>query len=228
MNIAIIPAAGQGSRMGAGRAKQFLELAGVPIIIHTIQRFEQCADIHEIVVVLPSNETSSFLELASKYGLRKIGRVVQGGSTRAESVWNALKSVRNATAEIIAVHDGARPFVTSEEISITIQKADETGAAILAARTTDTIKEVEDGKIKRTLDRSLLWRALTPQCFRYDVLRRAFENSLDQLQNATDDSALVEALGIEVSIVEGSSQNIKITHPEDLALAETLIKQSKV
>ncbi|HYO91441.1 MAG TPA: 2-C-methyl-D-erythritol 4-phosphate cytidylyltransferase, partial [Pyrinomonadaceae bacterium] len=116
MNIAIIAAAGQGRRMGGKRAKQFLELAGVPVIIHTLRRFEQCARIHEIVVVLPQDERAGFLALASKYSLLKLARVVAGGSTRAESVWRGLQSVRAQTARVIAVHDGVRPFVTPEEI----------------------------------------------------------------------------------------------------------------
>ena len=224
MNTAIITAAGQGTRIGGKRAKQFLELADVPIIIHTMRRFEQCKDIQEVIVTLPSADTARFLELASKYGLRKVARVVQGGATRAESVWNGLKSVRAVTAEIIAVHDGVRPFVTTEEISLTVQKANETGAAILAAPVTDTIKEVENEKIVHTRERSKLWRALTPQCFRYDILRRAFENAHDKKLNATDDSAMVEAIGVSVSIVEGNPRNIKITHKEDLKIAELLLK----
>jgi 2-C-methyl-D-erythritol 4-phosphate cytidylyltransferase len=134
-----------------------------------------------------------------------------------------LKAVRAVTAEIIAVHDGVRPFVTTEEISLTVQKAKETGAAILAAPVTDTIKEVESETIVRTHERSKLWRALTPQCFRYDILRRAFENALDKNLNATDDSAMVEAIGVSVSIVKGNPRNIKITHKEDLAVAELLL-----
>src|SRR4051812_43837043 len=108
MNIAIIAAAGQGRRMGAhaGRAKQFLELAGTPVIIHTLRRFEQCQEIQEIVVVLPAHDAAGFLALAGRYGLSKLARVVVGGATRAESVWRGLQSVRAATAEIIAVHDG--------------------------------------------------------------------------------------------------------------------------
>jgi 2-C-methyl-D-erythritol 4-phosphate cytidylyltransferase len=225
MNTAIITAAGQGTRIGGKRAKQFLEFAGVPIIIHTLRRFENCADIQEIIVTLPATDTASFLELANKYGLRKVSRVVQGSATRAESVWNGLKAIRAVTAEIIAVHDGVRPFVTTEEISLTVQKAKETGAAILAAPVTDTIKEVENETVIRTHERSKLWRALTPQCFRYDILRRAFENALDKGLDATDDSAMVEAIGVSVSIVEGNPRNIKITHPEDLKIAKFFLKE---
>ncbi len=210
--------------MKSKRAKQFLEIAGVPIIIHTLRRFEDCPDIQEVIVTLPSEDTVGFLQLAEKYHLRKLSRIAQGGATRAESVYNGLKSVR-LTTEIVAIHDGVRPFVTSEEISRTIQKAKETGAAVLASPVTDTIKEVESETITHTHERSKLWRALTPQCFRYDILRRAFEKTDDKSLNATDDSAMVEALGVKVSVIEGNPRNIKITYPEDLVLAEALIKQ---
>ncbi|HEX8651971.1 MAG TPA: 2-C-methyl-D-erythritol 4-phosphate cytidylyltransferase [Pyrinomonadaceae bacterium] len=226
MNIAIIAAAGQGVRMGGSRAKQFLELAGTPIIIHTLKRFEQCADIQEIVLVLPAQDASGFLALAGRYSLRKLARVVPGGATRAESVLRGLQSVRAATAEIIAVHDGVRPFVKADEISRTIRAAQASGAAILAAPVVDTIKEVESGQVKGTLTpRSGLRRALTPQCFRYALLRQAYERAPDFGADATDDSLLVERLGAKVLVIEGDPRNIKITSPEDLALAEIILKE---
>ncbi|HYE66829.1 MAG TPA: 2-C-methyl-D-erythritol 4-phosphate cytidylyltransferase [Pyrinomonadaceae bacterium] len=224
MNVAIIAAAGQGTRLGAGRAKQFLELAGTPIIIHTLRRFEQCVDIQEIVLVLPAQDAAGFLALTGKYELRKLSRVVPGGATRAESVWRGLQAVRPATAEIIAVHDGVRPFVTPDEISRTVRAAQVSGAAILTAQATDTIKEVENGRVTRTLARAQLRHALTPQCFRYALLRRAYEQEVDRMADATDDSALVEQLGATVTVVEGDQRNIKITRPEDIALAEMILK----
>ncbi len=225
MNIAIIAAAGQGTRMGHRRAKQFLELAGTPIIIHTLKRFEQCADIQETVVVLPAPDVAGFLALAGKYGLLKLARVVAGGGTRTESVRRGLQSVRAATAEVIAVHDGVRPFVTTEEISRTVAAAQEYGAAILTAPASDTIKEIQDSRVVRTLERTGLRHALTPQCFRYALLRRAYEQALEHGWHATDCSSLVEQLGEPVSIVEGSSRNIKITRPEDIAFGEILLRQ---
>lgn len=224
MNVAIIAAAGHGTRLGGKRAKQFLELDGVPIIIHTLRRFEQCAAIQEIIVVLPAADVAGFVALASRYGLRKLARVVAGGPSRAESVWRGLQSVRAATAGIIAVHDGVRPFVTVDEISRTIAAAQISGAAILAAPAIDTIKEVSDGHVQRTLTRANLRHALTPQCFRYALLRDAYERANDLGADVTDDSALVEQLGIRVAVVDGSTRNIKITHTEDLARAETILK----
>jgi 2-C-methyl-D-erythritol 4-phosphate cytidylyltransferase len=225
MNVAIIAAAGQGKRLGGKRAKQFLELAGTPIIIHTLKRFEQCASVDEIFVVLPAEDAAGFLTLAARYGLCKLRRVVAGGATRAESVWRGLQAVRAATARIVAVHDGVRPFVTPEEISRTIEAADECGAAILTTAATDTIKEVEEGRVRRTLVRADLRHALTPQCFRYALLRRAYEEAGDLSAEMTDDSALVERLGAPIRVVEGDARNIKITRPSDIALAEILLRE---
>jgi 2-C-methyl-D-erythritol 4-phosphate cytidylyltransferase len=225
MNVAIIAAAGQGTRFGSERRKQFIEIKGVPVIIHTLKRFEQCAEIQEIILVLPAQDAPSFLALAGKYGLRKLARVVPGGATRAESVRRGLQAIRAATAEIVAVHDGVRPFVTVDEIERTIRAARERGAAILTASVVDTIKKVEDNQVLMTLERERLRRALTPQCFRYDLLRRAYEQPEDVVSSATDDSSLVERLGVRVESVEGDARNIKITCPEDIALAEILLRQ---
>ena len=225
MNTAIIAAAGQGTRVGGRVAKQFLELVGVPVIIHTLKKFEQCAAIQEVVLVLPATETDGFLQHAEKYELRKLARVVPGGSSRGESVWRGLQTVRAATAGIIAVHDGVRPFVTPAEIESTVRAAEMCGAAILTAPAVDTIKEVEDGTVVRTLERAQLRRALTPQCFRYELLRRAYEQSPELVLSATDDSSLVELLGAPISVVEGDARNIKITRPEDIALGKIFLKQ---
>jgi 2-C-methyl-D-erythritol 4-phosphate cytidylyltransferase len=224
MNVAIIAAAGQGTRMGGNRAKQFLELAGTPIIIHTLRSFERCESIQEIIIVLPMPDTAGFLAIAEKHRLQKLSKIVPGGTTRAESVLKGLLAVRAATAEIIAVHDGVRPFVTADEIARTVKAAEVNQAAILTAPVTDTIKEVRNGIVAKTLPRTALRRALTPQCFRFELLRRAYEQVDVRDPELTDESALVERLGVKVTIVEGSSRNIKITNQEDLALGEALLK----
>jgi 2-C-methyl-D-erythritol 4-phosphate cytidylyltransferase len=226
MNIAIIAAAGAGTRMASDRPKQFLLLAGTPVIFHTLKVFEQCDSINEVIVVLPAEESAGFLSMAGKMGLRKVARVVPGGATRAESVKRGLMSIRSATAEIVAVHDGVRPFVTVEEINDTIAAAQADGAAILVAPLTDTIKQVSDQSVVKTLDRRGLRRALTPQCFRYELLREAYQRVDINDPSLTDESALVEQLGRRVSVVEGSARNIKITTAEDLVVAEALFKQS--
>jgi 2-C-methyl-D-erythritol 4-phosphate cytidylyltransferase len=126
---------------------------------------------------------------------------------------------------VVAVHDGVRPFVTVEEIERTVRAAQNAGAAILTAPVVDTIKKVEAGQVLMTLERDGLRRALTPQCFRYELLRRAYEQSEDVVNSATDDSSLVERLGVPVAIVEGDARNIKITRPEDIALGEIILKE---
>ena len=225
MNIAIIAAAGTGSRMASDRPKQFLQLAGTPIIFHTLKPFELCESIQEVIVVLPAEESAAFLALAGKQGLRKLARVVPGGATRADSVKRGLMAIRSATAEIVAVHDGVRPFVSVAEIDNTIAAAQRDGAAILATPVTDTIKLVEGDAVVKTLERRNLRQALTPQCFRYELLRKAYEQADVNDPSLTDESALVERLGHKVTIVEGSARNIKITTPRDLLIAETFLKE---
>ena len=223
MNIAIIAAAGAGTRMASDRPKQFLLLAGTPVIIHTLKVFEQCESINEVILVLPAAESAGFLSLAAKFGLRKVARVVPGGLTRADSVKRGLMSIRAVTAEIVAVHDGVRPFVTVEEIDAVVTAAQTDGAAILVAPVTDTIKQIDERRVARTLDRGLLRRALTPQCFRYELLLKAYQATDVTDPSVTDESVLVEKLGIPVSIIEGSPRNIKITTAEDLVMAEAML-----
>jgi 2-C-methyl-D-erythritol 4-phosphate cytidylyltransferase len=223
MNIAIIAAAGAGTRMASDRPKQFLLLAGTPVLIHTLKVFEQCESIQEVIVVLPAEESAGFLSLAGKFGFRKVARVVPGGVTRADSVKRGLAAIRAATAEIVVVHDGVRPFVTVEEIDATVAAAQIDGAAILVAPVTDTIKQVSDQRVERTLDRGVLRRAMTPQCFRYEVLRQAYQAADVTDASLTDESVLLEKIGIPVSVVEGSPRNIKITTADDLAIAEAIL-----
>ena len=229
MNFAIIVAAGQGTRMGGGRAKQFQELAGIPVVVHTLRRFEQSASIDACIVVVPAAETNNFLISAEQFKLRKVTHAVAGGRTRTESVARGLAAVPAEVAEIVAVHDGVRPFVTAAEIDRTVQRAADCGAAVLCAPVVDTIKEVPDGRtIRRTFPREQLRCALTPQCFAYDVLRRAYEYARAHQLDTTDCSALVEQLGVAVAVVEGDPRNIKLTRPADFALAEILIREFKV
>jgi 2-C-methyl-D-erythritol 4-phosphate cytidylyltransferase len=225
MNVAIVVAGGKGTRFGGNRPKQFLELNGLPIIIHTLRQFEQSRQIEQVVVALAAEEIAQFHSLLAKFGLPKVVRVVAGGETRSQSVRNGLAAIE--TADIVAVHDGVRPLVKAEEIDRVVTVAAERGAAILVAPIGDTIKRVDDGRISDTLSRKVLRRALTPQCFRFEILKRAYAN-LGELEAAgvdvTDDSFLVEQLDFPVTAVPGSARNIKITTAEDLAFAEALLK----
>lgn len=217
MNSAIIVAAGSGTRFGSDIPKQFVEILGRPLLVHTIEKFEACADIDEIVLVLSEDQISNF-----RSEISKLRRIVAGGSSRAESVRNGLAAV-SQSMNVVAVHDGARPLVSVEEIGRTVRKAAETGAACLVAEVSDTIKHIEGGEIVRTVDRTKLRRALTPQAFKVEILRRAFDE-FGADESATDECYLVEKLGVPIACVEGSSGNIKITRPEDILVAEALLK----
>jgi 2-C-methyl-D-erythritol 4-phosphate cytidylyltransferase len=234
MNVAIIAAAGQGVRMGSKRAKQFLELDGIPVIIHTLQRFQDCADINEVVVVLPEKDVKRFPALARKHGLTKVVNCIAGGKTRGQSVKLGLDSISQSVS-IVAVHDGVRPFVTPEEISKTIKAAERARAAILVAPVTDTIKILRRFPFSLTTPlRAQLRRALTPQCFQYEILREAFKDPSWKRnpKRFTDESMLVEHMfwgdhKFKVAIVEGDPRNIKITTPEDIAMAEIILKRDR-
>ena len=225
MNVAIIVAAGSGKRFGSEKPKQFVEIYCKPLIIHTLERFEDCSSIDEIILVLPASEIENFKENAGKFNLTKLKNIIAGGETRAESVYKGLKAI-SGKAEIVAVHDGARPLVSTEEIAATVEKASETGAACLVAVVSDTIKQVSNGKISGTIDRAKLRRALTPQCFHFEILQKAFAEA-DLSETVTDECFLVEKAGYEIAIVEGSTKNIKITTPEDLLLAEMFLKRAE-
>jgi 2-C-methyl-D-erythritol 4-phosphate cytidylyltransferase len=225
MNVAIVVAGGKGLRFGGDRPKQFLEVNGSPIIIHTLRQFDRCREIGSVIVVLPAEETAGFQSLREKFALQKVTRIVGGGATRAQSVKLGLATIDDA--DVVAVHDGVRPLVTPDDIDRVVKAASDSGAAILVARVSDTIKDVRSDLVVRTLPRVNLRRALTPQCFRMDLLRRAYEQ-LEELEasaiEVTDDSFLVERLGVEVFTVEGSASNIKITREEDLAFAEAILR----
>jgi 2-C-methyl-D-erythritol 4-phosphate cytidylyltransferase len=227
MNVAIVVAAGKGTRLGGDRPKQFLELGGVQIIVHTLRQFEQTKQIDEVITVLPAEDTAGFESLAQKFELKKARRAVAGGVTRAQSVRNGLGAI--ASAEVVAVHDGVRPFVTPQEIDEVVVAAQKTGAAILTAPVADTIKRVASDRIIETVPRHKLRRALTPQCFRFELLKRAYEQ-IDEFEaqgvEITDDSFLVERLGVTVATVEGNARNIKITNASDITLAEAILKSS--
>lgn len=224
MNTAIIVAAGSGSRFGADRPKQFLKLAGKPIIARTVLTFESSPVIDAIVVVSSVEFLAETEAVLAKERLTKLRAVVAGGETRSESVAAGLNAVPSGT-EIVAVHDGVRPLVSEDEIERTLRAAAEYGAACLTAQMTDTVKVVDGAYVVGTLDRRELRRALTPQAFRYDVLKDAYDNATLG-EAVTDECFLVEESGTNVLSVSGSQRNIKITTPDDLLIAEALFSAS--
>lgn len=222
MNIAIIVAAGKGQRFASDKPKQFIPILGKPLIIHTLERFESCSSIDSIILVLSDDGIAEFEKIGDRASITKLSAVVLGGATRAESVKNGLDAIDAGDDTIVAVHDGARPLVIDDEIERTIAAAVRTGAACLVAEVNDTIKKVDGGMVMATIDRSRLRRALTPQTFRLGLLRRAFDGA-DLNESVTDECYLAEKLGAEITAVEGSSRNIKVTRPDDIKIAEAFL-----
>jgi 2-C-methyl-D-erythritol 4-phosphate cytidylyltransferase len=222
----IIPAAGLGTRMGRSAPekqgtsrKQFMLLNGSPILIHTIRKFVSSPSIGEIVVALRSEDRAWAVDLFKSQGLANAVRTVEGGESRQQSVENAL-AVISPDTELVAVHDAVRPFVEREIIEKVIREAADTGAAIVGIVPVDTVKQVHRNKVRATLPRERLILTQTPQVFRVDLLRRAFEKARQDLFAGTDEASLVERLEqVEVSVVLGTDRNIKITRPTDMDLA---------
>ncbi len=222
--VAVVPAGGTGKRMGAGTPKQFLMLDGVPMMLHSLRALERAPSVAEVVLVVPKQERARALtEVVERYGLKKVLKVVPGGATRQESVHHGLNEV-DADVEIVVVHDAVRPFVTEDLIERSIEAARKHGGAIAAVPMKDTPKQAgPDGLIQKTLDRAGLWLAQTPQTFRRALVVEAYRKAEIERLHATDDAALVERLGHKVGIVQGSWENIKITMPEDMILAEAIL-----
>ncbi|WP_078433086.1 2-C-methyl-D-erythritol 4-phosphate cytidylyltransferase [Metabacillus halosaccharovorans] len=220
----IIPAAGQGKRMKAGKNKQFIELNETPIIIHTLKVFEEHTQCSGIILVINESEKADFQYLIEKFRIQKVHQFVLGGTERQYSVYNGLKAVKDD--ELVLVHDGARPFVTQKRIENLVEKAVDTGAAILAVPVKDTIKKVEEGIVSETVERSTLWSVQTPQAFQIKLLLEAHDKARNEGYLGTDDASLLERVGRPVSIVTGDYTNIKITTPEDLYIAEAILKRN--
>lgn len=222
---AIIAAAGQGKRMGRGINKIFIPLSHCPVLVHTVKTLSKCSKITNLVIVTGSDDMAEVQKLLSSVEEIKEYRIVAGGSERQYSIANALAAVTNDT-EITLVHDGARPLIEIETIEKVIEAARQYRAAGVAVPVKDTIKTVgADGFITGTPLRKTLWAIQTPQAFETKLLRQAYHAAGNEGYLGTDDAALVERLGVKVKIVEGNYNNLKITTPEDLIMAEALLKQ---
>jgi 2-C-methyl-D-erythritol 4-phosphate cytidylyltransferase len=233
--IAIIPAAGLGTRMApAGKkgtpSKQFFEINGTPVLIHTLRVFARNRQISQIAVALRKNEMEQFSKRLQAEKIAAKVTLVEGGEHRQDSVGNALASLQAAPDDIVLVHDAVRPFVDDEVIAGVVQAVEKHGAAIAGLPALDTIKQVErtaDGAIiTSTIPRERVVLAQTPQGFRYQLIKRAFDSADDDGFTGTDEASLVERLGENVSVVMGSARNIKITTPADMELAEFLLAQA--
>ena len=219
---AVVPAAGSSTRM-AGRDKILLPLGDQPVLAHTLRALELCPHITEIVVVTRRDLIVPIGQLCRDCGFQKVTKVIPGGETRTQSVRNGLDEV-SEEAELIAIHDGARPLVSQTVLDAVITRAAQCGAAAPAVPVKDTIKRAKDGVVEATLDRSELFAIQTPQVFQADLIRTALTRAVEEGAELTDDCGAVERLGIGVALTQGDYRNLKLTTPEDMAMAEALLE----
>jgi 2-C-methyl-D-erythritol 4-phosphate cytidylyltransferase len=231
---AIVPAAGLGTRMGAGVPKQLLELDGMPLVVFTLKRLAACAEITDFFISTRADDIVLLQDKAAKCGLGRPIKVIHGGDSRQQSVENALSQVDPST-EVVLVHDAVRPFVTKEQVERVIAEARRRGAAILGIPAIDTVKEVKRASlpedvalITATIPRERIVLAQTPQAFSYTLLRDAFRKAKEDGVTGSDEAQVVERLGHDVYAVLGSQRNLKITRPEDMELARFYLEQERV
>jgi 2-C-methyl-D-erythritol 4-phosphate cytidylyltransferase len=235
--VAIVPAAGLGKRFGPGTNKSFQTLGGKPIVVWSLEKLEAAVEVIEIIPVLKMEDMEEGLEVLEKYGISKVKRIAPGGKERQDSVYNGLKLIEDKNY-IVLIHDGVRPLIEKELIEKTIKELQFAttpvsrgseavpkgfDGVVLGVPLKDTIKEAEDGIVKKTLKRDALWAVQTPQVFFYKNILAAYEKAMKEGVYFTDDAALVERYGGKIKVVMGSYRNIKITTPEDLAIAEFLL-----
>jgi 2-C-methyl-D-erythritol 4-phosphate cytidylyltransferase len=224
MNYGVIVAAGKSARMGTGADKAFVSLGTKPVLAYSLQAFEKCADIHGVMLVVRKDRVEAARGLAQMFGCFKVKRVVAGGATRQMSVAIGLSNL-GEDVKIVSVHDGARPCVTPDLISETIRSAQRCGSGVAGVKITDTVKYVEKGLlVARTLDRDRLWAAQTPQTFRFDLLRKAYAEVKRRRATITDEASALELISEDVHLVPAPVSNIKITFPDDLVLAASLMR----
>lgn len=225
--IAIIPAAGLGKRFGPGKDKPFQLLGGKPLIIWPLEALQAMPEISEIIPVLRAEDAESGQRIIEQYGITKIKGIVPGGKERQDSVYNGLRAIEDRRS-IVLVHDGARPLAERAFIEGMIAEMvkfrGSCDGIVPGVPVKDTIKEGKDSFVLKTLNRNNLWTIQTPQIFEYEILRKAYELAMAGKHCATDDAALLERFGGRIRIVMGSYRNIKITTPEDLVIAEALLK----
>jgi len=225
---AIIPAGGSGRRMQSSEAKQYLLLQGIPLLVHTLRTFQGTSIIEDIVLVVPAADVVRIQsDIVDAFAVTKIRRVVAGGKERQDSVRNGLAAL-SADCEIVLIHDAARPFVSPALIEKAVNGAVREGAIAVGVRARDTVKHCDgEGRVIDTLDREQIWMAQTPQAFRRATIVAAHQKAQEDSFYGTDDAALVERMGIPVRMIEGFSDNIKITSTEDLAWAEYRLSKRK-
>ena len=224
MVAAVIVAAGKGVRMQEPLRKQYLSLAGLPILARTLLIFDDCDLVDHIYLVIPEDDLDFCRKkIISQVKVNRDIDLVSGGARRQDSVYNGLQKI-DPNCSIVVIHDGVRPFVNNDQLIATIKGARKFGACILGVPAYDTLKQVDAGdNIVDTLQRDTIWLAQTPQTFRCDLIKKAHKKAREEGYRGTDDASLVERLGVPVKIIRGSRGNIKITHKEDLEIAQCLL-----
>jgi 2-C-methyl-D-erythritol 4-phosphate cytidylyltransferase len=218
----VIPAAGQGKRMNAGISKQWIELLGKPVLAHTLDVFEKDPACAGIILVGSEQELQQMQNFVQTFQYTKVRQIVPGGKERQQSVYEGLKKVPEDAA-LVLVHDAARPFITIDSIGQLVNKAADTGSAVLAVPVKDTVKRVVQHQVEETIDRSSLWAVQTPQAFRLSIVKRAHEEADSDGYLGTDDASLVERIGETVAIVMGDYHNIKLTTSDDLLYGQAIL-----
>ncbi len=221
----IVAAGGSGTRMGAEKNKLFLTIRGIPVIAHTLMTLERSGYIDEIVLSARETDMPELKRIIDRFGITKATAIVRGGAYRSASVKAALTAV-SEIADVVAVHDGARPLIEESAIAAVVETAAKSGAAAVGVRPKCTLKRADrNGCISETIDRSEIFEIQTPQVFAKELLKRAYNAEESVLEKATDDCSLVEQLGERILVVEGSYRNIKVTTPEDIVIAESLLEE---
>jgi 2-C-methyl-D-erythritol 4-phosphate cytidylyltransferase len=226
--VAVIPAAGMGIRMGAHRAKQFMELDGVPLLARTLAPFERSGSVDALIVVAPADDVQYCeREIVNRFELNKVRRVVAGGPRRQDSVREGIRASKGEY-DLVLIHDGVRPLIDEILIDRMVAQARQWGPVVCGLPARDTVKEVDqDRVVVKTYDRNQVWLVQTPQVFPYPVIWEAHKRASRQGWDVTDDGSLVERMGVRVRVVEGSERNIKITTPSDLVLAQLFLKEER-
>ena len=229
MNTAIILAAGKGSRMNAGMNKQFILLSGKPLLAHTLEAFQNCRAIDSIILVAGREELKLCQEqIVDVYGFDKVDKLVEGGSVRQQSVFNGIMQLQE-NCSVVVIHDGARPIVPGRIIERCIEGAEEYGAVSAGIPAKETIKVLDSkGFVKYTPERDKVWITQTPQAFKPEIIRKAHKSAAAEGISGTDDAFLVEITGMKVKMIECSYENIKVTTPEDIIIAETLMSKNSI
>ena len=226
--VALILAAGKGQRMRGRVKKQFIPLKGMPLLFYTLKAFEEFEGIEHMYLVLDEGDFEYCKgEIIQKYGITKVSQLVPGGERRQDSVWNGLKAMEGH-CDMVIVHDGVRPFVSPDILKRLMAAMKDVQAVVTAIPAQDTIKRVDgSGNVVDTLQRNALFHIQTPQGFRYGIIKEAYKKALREGIQGTDDAYFVERMGIRVKVIEGSYFNIKITTPEDIALAHYVLRSGK-